>query len=57
MVFIASDYRKYLTKIWIYDERDVLDVPIEAYPILCEPGKFLLPKIIEFGMAQLNIRY
>ncbi len=34
-----------------------MDVPIEAYPILCETGKQLLPKIIEFGLAKVNLRY
>ncbi len=57
MIFIASEYQFYQTKIRIYDEKDVLDVPIEAYPILCEPGKLLLPKIVDFGLAQVGQRY
>ena len=44
----------YETKIRIYDEKSVLDVPIEAFPILCEPGKLLLPKVIEFGLAKVG---
>lgn len=51
VIFIASEYKEFNTTLKIISQKDVLNIPIEAYPVISQEDAKLFPKIIDFGIC------